>query len=323
MDEFAKQYLNNIVLGDCIKHLPHLPANSVHLCVSDIPYGINLAEWDVLHDNTNSALLGQSPAQIGKSGFKRRGKPINGWNAADREIPKQYQEWCSQWTETLFPVMKEGSSIFIFGARRMMHRIIIAFEDSGFLLRDVLAWEKPNAHHRAQSLENLMRNRGLDDEAEKWKGWRVGNLAPKWEPIAWFFKPYRHTIIDNVLVQEVGAINIAECSVDGRSPTNVLRFNQEQGPRLHETQKPVDLIEYLIKLTTREGQIVLDPFMGSGTTAVAAKNLHRQFVGFEISEEFWRVSQERLAMHPTSIHAVATPSQIARANGQLAIVDLI
>ncbi len=323
MDEFTKQYLNNIVLGDCIKHLPHLPTNSVHLCVSDIPYGINLAEWDVLHDNTNSALLGQSPAQIGKSGFKRRGKPINGWNAADRKIPKQYQEWCSQWTETLFPVMKEGSSVFIFGARRMLHRIIIAFEDSGFLLRDVLAWEKPNAHHRAQSLENLMRNRGLDDEAEKWKGWRVGNLAPKWEPIAWFFKPYRHTIIDNVLVQEVGAINIAECCVDGRSPTNVLRFNQEQGPRLHETQKPVDLIEYLIKLTTREGQIVLDPFMGSGTTAVAAKNLRRQFVGFEISEEFWRVSQDRLAMQPTSVHTLSTPSQIARANGQLAIVDFM
>jgi len=287
-------YLDQITLGDCMEHLPRLPAESVHLCISDIPYGINHAPWDVLHKNTNSALLGQSPAQAGKSGFKRRGKPINGWNAADRHIPKEYQAWCSRWTDMLFPAMKEGASVFIFGARRTLHRAIIALEDSGFLLRDILAWEKSNAHHRAQSLENLVRNRGLHAEAERWAGWKVGNLAPLWEPVAWFFKPYRHTILDNVLKNEVGGVNIAECLVDGRSPTNVLRFDQETGNKLHETQKPLALIEYLIKLATRENQLVLDPFMGSGTTAVAARNLSRHFIGFEVQEEFWRIAQERV-----------------------------
>lgn len=278
-----------------MEHLPRLAADSVHLCVSDIPYGINHAGWDVLHNNTNSALLGQSPAQAGKSGFKRRGKPINGWNAADRQIPQEYQAWCSRWTDMLFPLMKEGASVFIFGARRTLHRAIIAFEDSGFLLRDILAWEKSNAHHRAQSLENLVRNRGLNEEAERWAGWKVGNLAPLWEPVAWFFKPYRHTILDNVLENEVGGVNIAECLIDGRSPTNVLRFDQEAGGRVHETQKPLALIQYLIKLATREGQLVLDPFMGSGTTAVAARDLGRLFIGFEIQEEFWQTARERLA----------------------------
>ncbi len=283
-----------------MEHLPQLPPDSIHLCLSDIPYGINLAPWDVLHHNTNSALLGQSPAQIGKSGFKRRGKPINGWNAADKQIPKEYQAWCRNWTDMLFPVMKEGASVLIFGARRTLHRAIVAFEDSGFLLRDILAWEKSNAHHRAQSLENLVRNRGLEAEAERWAGWKVGNLAPLWEPIAWFFKPYRHTILDNVIEHEVGGINVAECLIDGSSPTNVLRFNLEGGEKLHETQKPLDLIKYLIKLTTREGQIVLDPFMGSGTTAVAARDLNRHFIGYEISEEFWRVGQQRLVAEPSS-----------------------
>src|SRR5665213_153136 len=205
MDGSLNGHLDKIIMGNCMEHLPKLPCDSIHLCISDIPYGINLAEWDVLHSNTNSALLGQSPAQAGKSGFKRRGKPINGWNANDRQIPREYEEWCRQWTEMLFPLMKEGGSIFIFGARRTLHRAIVAFEDSGFLLRDVLAWEKTNAHHRAQSLSGLMLNRGLEDEAQKWSGWKVGNLAPIWEPIAWFFKPYRHTIIDNVLENEVGA----------------------------------------------------------------------------------------------------------------------
>lgn len=300
MDGSLETYLDKISPGDCMEHLPQLPPDSIHLCLSDIPYGINLAPWDVLHNNTNSALLGQSPAQVGKSGFKRRGKPINGWNAADKQIPKEYQAWCRKWTDMLFPLMKEGASVFIFGARRTLHRAIVAFEDSGFLLRDILAWEKSNAHHRAQSLENLVRNRGLEDEAERWAGWKVGNLAPLWEPVAWFFKPYRHTILDNVIEHEVGGINVAECLIDGSSPTNVLRFNLEAGEKLHETQKPLDLIKYLIKLTTREGQIVLDPFMGSGTTAIAARDLNRRFIGYEISEEFWQVGQQRLAIEPSS-----------------------
>ena len=48
----------------------------------------------------------------------------------------------------------------------------------------------------------------------------------------------------------------------------------------------MDLIEYLIKLTTREGQIVLDPFIGSGTTALAAKALNRNYIGFEMNQEY-------------------------------------
>ncbi len=286
-------YLDKITFGDCRQHLSRLAPQSVHLCVSDIPYGINLAAWDVLHANTNSALLGSSPAQEGKSGFKRRGKPINGWNAADREIPREYEKWCREWTEQLFPVMKEGASVFIFGARRTLHRAITAMEDSGFLLRDMLCWEKSNAHHRAQSLENLILNRGLEEEAQRWSGWKVGNLAPQWEPIAWFFKPYKHTILDNVLENEVGGINVGACLNNGRSPTNILRFDFDE-ERLHETQKPVALIQYLIQLTTREGHLVLDPFMGSGTTAVAAQNINRHFVGFEISEEFCALGQKRL-----------------------------
>ena len=74
-----ENFINKITLGDCLEYMPMLTDNSIDLFLSDIPYGISLDDWDVLHDNTNSALLGQSPAQAGKSGFKRRGKPINGW----------------------------------------------------------------------------------------------------------------------------------------------------------------------------------------------------------------------------------------------------
>lgn len=55
------------------------------------------------------ALLGQSPAQAGKEGFKRRGKPLCGWSEADRRRPAEYQEWCEKWTRLAFPKLKEGS----------------------------------------------------------------------------------------------------------------------------------------------------------------------------------------------------------------------
>lgn len=290
-----KQLINKILLGDCRDYLGQIEQSSVHLFLSDIPYGINVDEWDVLHKNTNSALLGQSPAQKGKSGFKTRGKPINGWNEADKQIGREYQEWVYSWSSLLYPIMKEGASLFVFGARRTMHRVINAFEDSNFLLRDVLAWKKESAHHRAQKLSNVFKQRGLNKEAEKWQGWRLGNLAPIYEPIAWFFKPYEHTITDNVLANEVGAMNIDNNMVRGLRPTNVLEFGfSTDEHRIHETQKPISLMEYLIKLTTKENQIVLDPFIGSGTTAIAARALGRKFIGMEINEKYWEKANKRL-----------------------------
>ena len=87
--------MNAVVAEDGIAAVKVLATDSVHLILSDIPYGIGADDWDVLHSNTNSALLGSSPAQERAGAiFKRRGKPLNGWSEADRKIPSQYQEWC-------------------------------------------------------------------------------------------------------------------------------------------------------------------------------------------------------------------------------------
>ena len=290
-------YIDKITHGDCHKFLGELDNESIDLFLSDIPYGICLDEWDVLHSNTNSALLGQSPAQIGKSGFKRRGKPINGWSQADRNIGNEYREWCETWGALVYPKMKKGASLFVFSGRRTIHQAINAFESLGFLLKDMLAWKKQSAHHRAQRISIVFERRGLNTEAQKWEGWRLGNLAPIFEPIAWFVKPYKigGTITDNILENEQGAINLDECSINGSSPTNLLEFDfRANEKRIHEAQKPLSLIEFLIKLTTKENQIVLDPFIGSGTTAVAAKKLYRHFIGFEIDELFYKAATARL-----------------------------
>ena len=164
----------------------------------------------MLHSNTNCGLLGHSPAQE-KAGavFKKRGKPLNGWSEADKKIPLEYQEWCAEWAPEWYRVLKPGASCFIFAGRRLAHRCICAMEEAGFTFKDMIAWEKSHAAHRAQRVSSVLDRRNDLENSKKWEGWKLGNLRPVFEPILWFIKPYPQgtTLTDNVLKYEVGAYN--------------------------------------------------------------------------------------------------------------------
>ncbi|MCM1260603.1 MAG: site-specific DNA-methyltransferase [Staphylococcus sp.] len=86
--------------------------------------------------------------------------------------------------------------------------------------------------------------------------------------------------------------NVSE-SNGKRLPTTVLNFNRVERP-IHPTQKPVELLEYLIKTYTNEGDTILDFTMGSGTTGVACKNLNRNFIGIELDKKYFEIAKERL-----------------------------
>lgn len=296
--EQASVQLNTVLAVDGIAAVASLETESVHLILSDIPYGIGADDWDVLHNNTNSALLGSSPAQERAGAiFKRRGKPLNGWSEADRQIPLQYQQWCSSFASEWLRVLKPGASALVFAGRRLSHRCIVAFEDAGFTFRDSLAWLRESAPHRAQRLSIVFERRGDMMNADRWQGWRVGNLRPTFEPVLWFVKPYPigTTIADNVLNHGVGAFNEQSFVTHERSPDNVLRSGfapSEAGH--HLAQKPLKLMLALIELTTQPGQLVLDPFCGSGSTLVAAKAAHRNYLGFEIDPDSVKIAQSRL-----------------------------
>ena len=77
-----------------------------------------------------------------------------------------------------------------------------------------------------------------------------------------------------------------------RYPIDIIKFNRDKG--LHPTQKPVALLEYLIKTYTNEGDTVLDNCMGSGSTGVACKNTNREFIGMELDEKYYKIACERL-----------------------------
>lgn len=295
--------IDQIIHGNSINLVKLLEDNSIHAIISDIPYGIGYEDWDVLHNNTNSAYGGASNAQVeAGSLFKRRGKPLNGWSEADKKIPEEYQAWCESWADDWLRVLKPGGSCFVFAGRRFSHRCIVALENSGFTFKDMLSWEKNTAPHRAQHLSAVFERRKDYENAEYWKNWRVANLRPLFEPILWFQKPYKigGTIADNVLQNGVGAWNesalhdylIGDLSDKSSNIIKVPITAEDHGK--HVAQKPLALMEMLVSLVTIEGQVVLDPFAGSGTTCVAAYRLNRHFIGIEIDEKNCEIAKSRI-----------------------------
>ena len=291
--------MSNIQLyqGDCLNILPTISEN-IDLVLSDIPYGISYDNWDILHNNTNTALGKASISQL-KYGntFKRRGKPLNGWSAKDKNISKEYYNWCQNWTKELFKIMKPGSSAIIFAGRRYCHKCIDAFEDSGFIFRDMIGWEKNNAIFKAQHVSSVFNRRNDIDNANKWQDWRLGNLRPIFEPILWFMKPYKigGTIVDNLIQYNVGAFNNIAWQKYSTNNDNLIKVNYDKKDyKLHPTQKPVALMKAFIELLTVENQTILDPFMGSGTTGVACKNTNRNFIGIEKDEKYFNIAKERI-----------------------------
>lgn len=85
--------------------------------------------------------------------------------------------------------------------------------------------------------------------------------------------------------------NISEDTEGKRLPTTVLKFNRVERPK-HPTQKPVELLEWLIKTYTNEGDLVLDNCMGVGSTGIACKNTKRDFIGIEIDKKYFETAQK-------------------------------
>ena len=84
---------------------------------------------------------------------------------------------------------------------------------------------------------------------------------------------------------------------EGMNEKSIIRLNRDHYSAVHPTQKPVRLLERLLALTTSQEDLVLDPFSGSGSTAIACTNTARRFIGMEIDEEYFNASTARLAAH--------------------------
>ena len=121
-----------------------------------------------------------------------------------------------------------------------------------------------------------------------------GNRIPmKYYPQKTKGKPYKQKSGRMSENWKGGLNNIITDNKDGlRHPKTIQKFNRDRG--YHPTQKPVALLEYLIKTYTNEGDTVLDNCMGSGSTGVACVNTNRNFIGYELDEKYFEIAEKRI-----------------------------
>ena len=117
---------------------------------------------------------------------------------------------------------------------------------------------------------------------------------PTYNKQLWYSTPYKLTKNGNLSDNYGNRKTAYTESLNGaRNPLSILSYSKN-GSRLHPTQKPVELCEYLIKTYTNENGVVLDNFMGSGTTGVACVNTNRNFIGMELDENYFNIAKDRI-----------------------------
>ena len=280
-----------IIHGDCLEKLPELKEESIHLVVTDPPYfldGLD-ADW-----------------KKGKKGAKRATGVIGGLPVGMKFDPKQgiaLQAFMTEVSGLMLRVLKPGAFAVVFSQPRLVHRMAIGLEDAGFEIRDLYAWHfTRRAQFKAFSMTHFV-NRMDKTEAEKealkakLDGRKTPQLRPQFEAMILAQKPRIGTFVENWRVHETGLID-ASASLDGSAPSTVMTVEKPQRSHFngHLTVKPVALVEHLILLFSVHGQIVLDPFLGSGTTAVAAMRQGRACIGIEIDGESVCIANRRVAM---------------------------
>ena len=393
-----------LINGDCLDKLRELEDNSIDSIVTDPPYGLAFMgkDWDKF-----------------KSTKETKSQVVKGLGAGMRmttnEENKNFQDFCEEWARECLRVLKPGGYLLAFGGSRLYHRLASGVEDAGFEIRDQIMWvygsgfpkshnvgkavdkklgnkrevvgENPN-HRKSDALFELGFQGGKGDGqltkgTSEWEGWGTA-LKPAHEPIVMARKPFKGTVVNNVLEHGTGAINIDGCRVvsddnpmgweqprggiwstdseakaelventQGRFPANFIhdgsdevvsqfplggertkhnagdgsaarffycakaskkdrnagcehlpgkdmkgveqKFSTKPSSNSHPTVKPHDLMRYLCRLVTQPGGVVLDPFMGSGSTGRAALAEGFDFIGIEREPEYFAIAEARCA----------------------------
>lgn len=283
-------------LGDCFEKLKIIPDNSIDMCLTDPPYFL-----DSLDDGWNTE---QIKKRIPKKTTDK--KPAVGSLPKGMKFdPKQgvrFQEFMSKVSVEVFRVLKPGAFFISFSQARLYHRMTVAVEEAGFEIRDMIGWTyKGQAKAFSQDhIINLQKDL-TEEEKENLKkeldGWKTPQLKPCIEPMCLGQKPLEGKFIDNWKKYKIGLMN-ASILFDNEFPGNIIPVSKpstkEKGDfNDHVSVKPTRLCSHLIELFTPKNAIILDPFLGSGTTMVAAEMCGRNSIGFELSPKYFEIIKKR------------------------------
>lgn len=297
-----KKIKNIIYNEDCIEGLIDVETNSVDACITDPPYNYEFVghKWD--HDEINrrmervknsNTLVKHIPYGSGLAGGVRNTR----WYEKNAQNIIDYRDWTEKWAQEVFRVMKPGAYIMVFNSTRTIAHVQVALESVGFYARDIIVWKKNSGIPKGINLSKKLQKEGVVG-AEKWEGWHSA-LRNEWEAIALLQKPLENNYPNTVQKWGVGVMKTI--NKDGSFQSNILNGiprEVKEDFNVHCTVKPVNLIERLIGMIVpepRSDKIVLDPFMGSGTTAVAAVNLGVGYLGFEVVKDYVAIANNRVS----------------------------
>ena len=261
---------------DCLEGMKRLEDNSVDCILCDLPYNLTDCAWDKSAIDLDAMWIQ----------FKRILKPYNSavlfasGKFTHKLIASNFDWFKYKWfwiknTPTMFvqaknAPMRKVEEIVVFSDGVINHKTVstkrMKYNPQGLIDCKTLK----STEYREQPSQLRAGGRG-----ERWLV-KTGANATKTQ----IHNPHP----ENYYIQEQTGY-----------PSDVLTFNAlANGQRYHPTQKPVDLLEYLIKTYTNEGETVLDATMGSGSTGVAAINTGRNFIGFELEKNFYDIAQKRI-----------------------------
>lgn len=300
--------INNIENVDCESYLLSLPDNSIDCVITDPPYFIDKMganeKWDYNDNNPNSHIKHL------KKGMK-----------FTRKQTDDLLEYYTKISKIVFNKLKPGGFFLSFSSPRLYHSIAMAKHNSGFEIRDTINWIYTKSMPKAMAMDHVIKNnKHLSNEQKintlnKYKNFKTPQLKSCTEPVCVAMKPISESnFIENELIHNNGLVDFSnKVGVNNdKVPSNIITtelnetepYNQnflinkpdkyEKEDNDHPTVKPLKLISHLIKLFTKENSIICDPFMGSGTTAIASKLTNRNFIGSEINKHYFDICIKRL-----------------------------
>ena len=248
--------LNQIVVGDCIESMNALPANSVDLIFADPPYNLQLGGDLTRPDNSHVDAVN------------------NAWDKFDSFAA--YDEFTRAWLKAARRVLKDDGAIWVIGSYHNIFRVGAAIQDLGFWILNDVVWNKANP-------------------MPNFKGTRLTNAH---ETLIWASRSEKQ----KKYTFNYDALKTANDDIQMRSDWWTMpicsggeRMKNDDGRKSHPTQKPEALLHRIIVGTTNPGDVILDPFFGTGTTGAVAKLLGRHFIGLERDADYIDVATRRIA----------------------------
>tara|TARA_Y100000389_G_scaffold49781_1_gene45494 strand:+ start:696 stop:1784 length:1089 start_codon:yes stop_codon:yes gene_type:complete len=300
--------INKIINTECIEMMQKIPSNSIDMICTDPPYFL-----DGLGDNWNKTTI-DNKGSSSLVGNLPKGMKF------DRNQSKKFYEFYLKVSKEIYRIIKPGGAFISFSSPRLYHSMTMGIEDAGFEIRDMLGWIYTQSQVKAFSQNHIIDKDKLLTECEKTKlkelcnNWKTPQLKPAIEPMCLAVKPIENRYIDNFQKYGTGLMNTSEETKtgDGYFPSNIVTTDEieetidkiflvskptkveKKEYNTHLSVKPVNLISHLIKLFTKEDAIILDPFIGSGTTAIACIQSKRNYIGFDINKEYIDICEKRI-----------------------------